>query len=151
MAHIVTRCPGCSGGNIQAGGRTRERSFQGPARFRCHVRCMRGVLNLTFKIFWVAVARRERVVSLSWAKFESDVISGRIATTQPAATTAREIRLLKACALRHWRTRTATTRSRIACRRASGPPLKRCSRRSWPTFSVANAMAAGGSGERLPT
>jgi len=90
-------------------------------------------------------------VSLSWAKFESDVISGRIATTQPAATTAREIRLLKACALRHWRTRTATTRSRIACRRASGPPLKRCSRRSWPTFSVANAMAAGGSGERLPT
>lgn len=59
MAHIVTRCPGCSDGSIQAEGRTRERSIQGPARFRCHVRCMRGVLNLTFKIFWVKVTRRE--------------------------------------------------------------------------------------------
>jgi hypothetical protein len=76
MAHIVTRCPGCSGDNIQAGGRTRERSIQGPARFRYHVRCMRGVLNLTFKIFWVAVARRERVGSRSWWRLESDIISG---------------------------------------------------------------------------
>ncbi len=59
MAHIVTRCPGCSDSNIQVGGRTRERSLQGPARFRCHVRCMRGVLNLTLKIFRMTVARRE--------------------------------------------------------------------------------------------